>query len=180
MRKPRRSLNFCASTLTESTRALGGPRRAHSTILATLASSPSRRASTEPSGEFLTQPATPSSSASSAMNALKNTPWTRPETFSLTETVAVSYTFTRTTSPRGIGRSTDKLEVPYCVEVGAEESEVGRTCKPCWSGRMTPAGNRSQAQAIKLFRTPFQEDAASAIGGAEASRTLEGWTLMEG
>jgi hypothetical protein len=51
----------------------------------TFDSSPSSVASTEPSGKFLTHPATPSSNASVNSDALKKTPWTSPEIFSLTE-----------------------------------------------------------------------------------------------
>jgi hypothetical protein len=45
----------------------------------TVASSPSKTASTRPSGEFLTHPVRPSDCAQSRVCALKKTPWTRPE-----------------------------------------------------------------------------------------------------
>jgi hypothetical protein len=55
----------------------------------TFDSSPSSVASTEPSGKFLTHPATPSSNANVDSDALKNTPWTSPDIFSLTEILDV-------------------------------------------------------------------------------------------
>ena len=61
------------------TTALGGPCLAHSTTASTNLCSPSRTASTVPSGRFLTHPFTPLSSAVLAMLALKETPWTVPE-----------------------------------------------------------------------------------------------------
>src|SRR5439155_1105353 len=55
-----------------------GPRRNHSTIESTRSESPSKTASTVPSGAFRTQPARPSDSARERASARKKTPWTRP------------------------------------------------------------------------------------------------------
>src|SRR6476646_5803177 len=73
----------CASgqvTSTSSTRAPRGPRRHQPTIDSTRSSSPSKTASTEPSGALRTHPARPSERARSRASALKKTPCTNPRT----------------------------------------------------------------------------------------------------
>jgi hypothetical protein len=80
MRKSRNSPLYSSSTSsTPSTLAAGGPRRAHPARALTAPSSPSRTASTRPSGRFLTHPLTPRRSASSFIVDLKKTPCTLPE-----------------------------------------------------------------------------------------------------
>jgi hypothetical protein len=78
MRKSRWFLGVASSTTSLSTRALGGPDLAHSRILLTFLSSPSRKASTEPSGRFLTHPLTPRVAAIWAMLERNDTPCTSP------------------------------------------------------------------------------------------------------
>src|SRR2546430_8495068 len=90
MRNPRRprSLSFL-STVTESTLALLGPRSLQSRTFLTSISSPSRIASTAPSGRFLTHPSTLLALATSLIEALNSTPWTMPRTTTLSATLAI-------------------------------------------------------------------------------------------
>ena len=73
------SSNVCTS----STTAWAGPLRAQATIAATPSSGPSNTASTVPSGQLRTQPATPWRAASRRQVSRKKTPCTCPLTGSL-------------------------------------------------------------------------------------------------
>ena len=90
MRNPRRprSLSFL-STVTESTLALLGPRSLQARTFLTSISSPSRIASTAPSGRFLTHPSTLLALATSLIEALNSTPWTMPRTTTLSATLPI-------------------------------------------------------------------------------------------
>jgi hypothetical protein len=63
-----------------ATSARLGPRRQNSTISSTASGSPSKTASTAPSGVLRTQPVTPAASARRLVVSRKKTPWTRPLT----------------------------------------------------------------------------------------------------
>ena len=91
MRKSWWFLGAAGSTSTLSTRARGGPTRAQSRTRFIFTSSPSRKASTDPSGLFLTHPLTPRSDDSCAMLARNDTPCTSPLILTLTA-VAIAHT----------------------------------------------------------------------------------------
>src|SRR6478672_12276856 len=80
MRNPPRPSGGSSDDSTPSTRAPSGPRRHHPIMASTAGASPSKTASTLPSGRLPTQPATPRSAASRAHVARKKTPWTDPQT----------------------------------------------------------------------------------------------------
>src|SRR5574340_641745 len=61
-----------------STRACGGPVRAHSTSASTASAGPWATASTEPPGRFHTQPVTPRRSALRRIDSRNHTPCTVP------------------------------------------------------------------------------------------------------
>src|SRR3954469_1334874 len=71
-------------TATFRTDAYDGPCRHHAIMASTAASSPSTCAATDPSGSLRTHPVTPSRSASCAAYHRKETPCTRPVTFTVT------------------------------------------------------------------------------------------------
>jgi hypothetical protein len=75
---PERPSGSSRVSSTESTSALRGPWLHQSTMERTASSSPSKTASTAPSGRFVTHPATPREAASCRQLSRKNTPWTRP------------------------------------------------------------------------------------------------------
>lgn len=68
------------SIRTSSTRAAGGPTRAHAISRSIASDGPVASASTAPSRRLRTQPARPSASASRRIDARYHTPWTRPVT----------------------------------------------------------------------------------------------------
>src|SRR4029453_1405213 len=69
------------STSTRSTRADLGPWGHQRINSSTCSASPPAAASTDPSGQFRTQPLSPKRRASSSVVARKKTPWTRPWIF---------------------------------------------------------------------------------------------------
>src|SRR5262245_48043716 len=69
-----------STTSTDSTTARLGPVRLNATSCSTAAASPSKTASTAPSGRLVTQPVTPAASALRRVESRKKTPWTRPRT----------------------------------------------------------------------------------------------------
>src|SRR5215210_5438129 len=80
------------STSTFSTEARCGPSLHQSTIALTLSEGPSNRASTCPSGTFVTHPARPSSSAFCLVESRKKTPCTWPETLTWARSRSLSCT----------------------------------------------------------------------------------------
>src|SRR2546426_11518786 len=122
MRNPRRppSLSLL-STVTESTLALLGPRSLQSRTFVTSISSPSRSASTAPSGRFLTHPSTLLALATSLIEALNSTLWTIPRTTTLSATLPIE--------PHLVDRLCDlDYPLPYEGDSNRTDEECGFPC----------------------------------------------------
>jgi len=105
------------------TSAPRGPRRLNSTSRSTAPGSPSKTASTAPSGRLRTHPATPACSALRRVVSRKKTPWTRPWTTTRLRISDYSSSYSEVTPTPERPKTSEEVTGGDCTETQQRSAE---------------------------------------------------------